>query len=163
MLIDYQGGAVDLSEDFTVAASNVITTLVFGQEVSVCGPGCARGPWAWLQHPSLCIAVWQKFLRAATVAQLSERDRCSLGLRLDLCSGFLPSAQSQWPRFHRAVWGKANAAGIMTAYLVSSVLGKKFPNPVFSRLLREVTRRDELIRRHLNQYQVQLSPLKETP
>lgn len=31
----YQGGAVDLSEDFTVAASNVITTLVFGREVSI--------------------------------------------------------------------------------------------------------------------------------
>lgn len=40
MLIDYQGGAVDLSEDFTVAASNVITTLVFGKEVSIC---CLRG------------------------------------------------------------------------------------------------------------------------
>lgn len=34
--MDYQGSAVDLSEDFTVAASNVITTLVFGKEVSIC-------------------------------------------------------------------------------------------------------------------------------
>lgn len=33
--MDYQGCAVDLSEDFTVAASNVITTLVFGKEVSI--------------------------------------------------------------------------------------------------------------------------------
>lgn len=33
--MDYQGSAVDLSEDFTVAASNVITTLVFGKEVSI--------------------------------------------------------------------------------------------------------------------------------
>lgn len=38
MLIDYQGAAVDLSEDFTVAASNVITTLVFGKEVSIFCP-----------------------------------------------------------------------------------------------------------------------------
>lgn len=33
--MDYQGSPVDLSEDFTVAASNVITTLAFGKEVSV--------------------------------------------------------------------------------------------------------------------------------
>lgn len=32
----YEGSAVDLSEDFTVAASNVITTLAFGKEVSIC-------------------------------------------------------------------------------------------------------------------------------
>ncbi|KAM7383632.1 hypothetical protein PAMP_003267 [Pampus punctatissimus] len=32
VLMDYQGSAVDLSEDFTVAASNVITTLAFGKE-----------------------------------------------------------------------------------------------------------------------------------
>ncbi|XP_069551645.1 steroid 21-hydroxylase [Brachyistius frenatus] len=32
VLMDYQGSAVDLSEDFTVAASNVITTLTFGKE-----------------------------------------------------------------------------------------------------------------------------------
>lgn len=36
VLTDYQGSAADLSEDFTVAASNVITTLVFGKEVSTC-------------------------------------------------------------------------------------------------------------------------------
>lgn len=35
VLVDYQGRAVDLSEDFTVAASNVITTLAFGKEVSI--------------------------------------------------------------------------------------------------------------------------------
>ncbi|KAJ0000300.1 hypothetical protein NQD34_012142, partial [Periophthalmus magnuspinnatus] len=32
VLMDYKGTAVDLSEDFTVAASNVITTLAFGKE-----------------------------------------------------------------------------------------------------------------------------------
>lgn len=36
--MDYQGSAVDLSEDFTVAASNVITTLAFGKEVSILPP-----------------------------------------------------------------------------------------------------------------------------
>lgn len=34
--MEYEGNAVDLSEDFTVAASNVITTLAFGKEVSIC-------------------------------------------------------------------------------------------------------------------------------
>lgn len=34
----YKGHAVDLSEDFTVAASNVITTLAFGIEVSILFP-----------------------------------------------------------------------------------------------------------------------------
>lgn len=33
--MDYQSSAVDLSEDFTVSASNVITTLAFGKEVSI--------------------------------------------------------------------------------------------------------------------------------
>lgn len=33
VLMDYQERAVDLAEDFTVAASNVITTLAFGKEV----------------------------------------------------------------------------------------------------------------------------------
>ncbi|CAB1416771.1 unnamed protein product [Pleuronectes platessa] len=32
VLMDYQGNAVDLSEDFSMAASNVITTLAFGKE-----------------------------------------------------------------------------------------------------------------------------------
>lgn len=51
----------------------------------------------------------------------------------------------------------------MTALPVSSVFAKKFPNPVFSRLLRAVTRRDEIIREHLNQYKVQIRPTNETP
>lgn len=45
VLIDYQGVAMDLSEDFTVAASNVITTLVFGKEVSVCHPCRIASPY----------------------------------------------------------------------------------------------------------------------
>lgn len=36
--MNYQGSAVDLSEDFTVAASNVITTLAFGKEASIFPP-----------------------------------------------------------------------------------------------------------------------------
>lgn len=35
----YHSSPVDLSEDFTVAASNVITTLAFGKEVSIISPG----------------------------------------------------------------------------------------------------------------------------
>lgn len=38
VLIGYHMKPVDLSEDFTVAASNVITTLAFGKEVSVLSP-----------------------------------------------------------------------------------------------------------------------------
>lgn len=37
---------------------------------------------------------------------------------------------------------------------MSFVLSKKLPNPVFSRLLKEVARRDEIIKKHLNQYKV---------
>lgn len=37
---------------------------------------------------------------------------------------------------------------------MSFVLSQKLPNPVFSRLLKEVARRDELIRKHINQYKV---------
>lgn len=39
-LIGYHMKPVDLSEDFTVAASNVITTLAFGKEVSVLFSSC---------------------------------------------------------------------------------------------------------------------------
>ncbi|KAK7886649.1 hypothetical protein WMY93_026270 [Mugilogobius chulae] len=38
VLMDYKGTAVDLSEDFTVAASNVITTLAFGKEYDKSSP-----------------------------------------------------------------------------------------------------------------------------
>lgn len=47
------------------------------------------------------------------------------------------------------------------AYVVLSVSHKKFPNPVFSRLLREVSRRDEIIRKHLDQFKVKLRPINE--
>ena len=43
--MDYQGSAMDLSEDFTVAASNVITTLAFGKEVSVFLPQLSLFLW----------------------------------------------------------------------------------------------------------------------
>jgi hypothetical protein len=35
VLLNYNGRAADLSEDFTVAASNIITTLAFGKEVRI--------------------------------------------------------------------------------------------------------------------------------
>lgn len=40
------------------------------------------------------------------------------------------------------------------AHNMSFVPSKKLPNPVFSRLLRVVARRDEIIRKHLDQYKV---------
>lgn len=48
-----------------------------------------------LKHWSPCFTVRQKLLRAATAAPLSEWDCGSLGLCLDLCSWYIPSAQSQ--------------------------------------------------------------------
>lgn len=39
---------------------------------------------------------------------------------------------------------------------------KKLPNPVFSRLMKEVARRDEIIRQHLNQYKVCKSRIQLT-
>lgn len=63
--------------------------------------------------------------------------------------------------FHCAVLGQANTGCSTTAYVVVSVFHKKFPNPVFSRLLREVSRRDEIIRKHLNQFKVKLRPINE--
>lgn len=39
-------------------------------------------------------------------------------------------------------------------HIIPFVLSQKLPNPVFSRLLKEVARRDELIIKHLNQYKV---------
>ncbi|XP_070768472.1 steroid 21-hydroxylase [Enoplosus armatus] len=100
VLMDYQGSAVDLSEDFTVAASNVITTLAFGKEY----------------------------------------DKSSLELQqLHSCLNEIV-----------ALWGSS-----WISALDSFPLLRKLPNPVFSRLLKEVARRDEIIRKHLNNYKSQ--------
>lgn len=98
--MDYRGSAVDLSEDFTVAASNVITTLAFGKEY----------------------------------------DKSSLELQeLHNCLNEIV-----------ALWGSS-----WISALDSFPLLRKLPNPVFAHLLKEVVRRDEIIRRHLNNYKSQ--------
>ncbi|XP_049439776.1 steroid 21-hydroxylase [Epinephelus fuscoguttatus] len=100
VLMDYQGDAVDLSEDFTVAASNVITTLAFGKEY----------------------------------------DKSSLELQqLHSCLNEIVG-----------LWGSS-----WISALDSFPLLRKLPNPVFSRLLKEVAKRDEIIREHLNTYKSQ--------
>uniref|UniRef100_UPI0037E7BEB6 steroid 21-hydroxylase n=1 Tax=Semicossyphus pulcher TaxID=241346 RepID=UPI0037E7BEB6 len=100
VLMQYQGRAVDLSEDFTVAASNVITTLAFGKEY----------------------------------------DKHSIELQeLHSCLNEIV-----------ALWGSS-----WISALDSFPLLRKLPNPVFARLLKEVARRDEIIRKHLNDYKSQ--------
>ncbi|KAK6327028.1 hypothetical protein J4Q44_G00026730 [Coregonus suidteri] len=104
VLLDYNGRAVDLSEDFTVAASNVITTLAFGKEY--------------------------------------EKSSAELQ-RLHGCLNEIVS-----------LWGSP-----WISALDSFPLLRKLPNPPFSRLLKEVARRDEIIRTHLDEYRMQ-SPSK---
>ncbi|XP_041757969.2 steroid 21-hydroxylase [Coregonus clupeaformis] len=104
VLLDYNGRAVDLSEDFTVAASNVITTLAFGKEY--------------------------------------EKSSAELQ-RLHGCLNEIVS-----------LWGSP-----WISALDSFPLLRKLPNPPFSRLLKEVDRRDEIIRTHLDEYRMQ-SPSK---
>ncbi|KAF7665732.1 hypothetical protein LDENG_00132670 [Lucifuga dentata] len=107
VLMGYQGNAVDLSEDFTVAASNVITTLAFGKEY----------------------------------------DKSSLELQ----------------HFHSclneivALWGSS-----WISVLDSFPLLRKLPNPVFSRLLKEISKRDDIIRKHINNYKSQDIKSEET-
>ncbi|XP_037130326.1 steroid 21-hydroxylase isoform X1 [Syngnathus acus] len=96
----YQGSAVDLSEDFTVAASNVITTLTFGKEYD----------------------------KKST--ELQELHKCLNEIV--------------------ALWGSC-----WISALDSFPLLRKLPNPVFSRLMKEVTKRDNIIRKHLNNYKSQ--------
>ncbi|XP_067366264.1 steroid 21-hydroxylase isoform X3 [Channa argus] len=100
VLMDYQCSAVDLSEDFTVAASNVITTLALGNEYDKSSP------------------------------ELQQLHNCLNEIV--------------------ALWGSA-----WISALDSFPLLRKFPNPVFSRLLKEVARRDEIIKQHLNNYKSQ--------
>uniref|UniRef100_A0A8C2WS39 Steroid 21-hydroxylase n=1 Tax=Cyclopterus lumpus TaxID=8103 RepID=A0A8C2WS39_CYCLU len=100
VLMDYQGSAVDLSEDFTVAASNVITTLVFGK----------------------------KYEKSSSELQ-----------KLHGCLNEIV-----------ALWGSP-----WISALDSFPLLRKLPNPVFARLLKEVAKRDEIIREHLNNYKSQ--------
>ncbi|KAK1896140.1 Steroid 21-hydroxylase [Dissostichus eleginoides] len=97
VLMDYQGSAVDLSEDFTVAASNVITTLAFGKEYN------------------------------KTSSELQQLHSCLNEIV--------------------ALWGSS-----WISALDSFPLLRKLPNPVFSRLLKEVAKRDEIIKEHLNNY-----------
>ncbi|KAM6967660.1 steroid 21-hydroxylase [Aplochiton taeniatus] len=100
VLLDYQGRAMDLSEDFTVAASNVITTLAFGKEY----------------------------------------DKSSNELqRLHGCLNEIVS-----------LWGSS-----WISALDSFPMLRKLPNPPFSRLLKEVAKRDDIIRAHLNDYKLQ--------
>ncbi|XP_036071644.1 steroid 21-hydroxylase isoform X2 [Oryzias melastigma] len=100
VLMGYHSSPVDLSEDFTVAASNVITTLAFGKEY----------------------------------------DKSSLELQqLHSCLNEIVS-----------LWGSS-----WISALDSFPLLRKFPNPVFARLLKEVARRDEIIKQHLDDYKLQ--------
>ncbi|MEQ2239388.1 hypothetical protein ILYODFUR_003982 [Ilyodon furcidens] len=100
VLMDYQETAVDLSEDFTVAASNVITTLAFGKEYD------------------------------KTTPELQELHSCLNDIV--------------------ALWGSS-----WISALDSFPLLRKMPNPVFARLLKEVARRDAIIKQHLNNYKSQ--------
>ncbi|XP_068180241.1 steroid 21-hydroxylase [Antennarius striatus] len=100
VLMNYRGRPVDLSEDFTVAASNVITTLAFGKEY--------------------------------------EKSSSELRQMHDCLNEIVGLWGSPW-----------------ISTLDSFPLLRKFPNPVFSHLLKEVARRDEIIRKHLNNYKSQ--------
>ncbi|XP_076016768.1 steroid 21-hydroxylase [Genypterus blacodes] len=106
ILLGYQGTAVDLAEDFTVAASNVITTLSFGKEY----------------------------------------DKSSLELQsLHSCLNEIV-----------ALWGSS-----WISALDSFPLLRKLPNPVFSSLLREVKRRDDIIREHISNYKLMSAQSQE--
>ncbi|XP_072535201.1 steroid 21-hydroxylase [Salminus brasiliensis] len=98
VLLDYREEAVDLSEDFTVAASNVITTLAF--------------------------------------AKSYEKS----SVELQNLHGCLNKIVSLWG----SPWISA---------LDSFPLLRRLPNPHFSQLMKEVTRRDELIGGHLDEFQ----------
>uniref|UniRef100_A0A8C2F118 Steroid 21-hydroxylase n=1 Tax=Cyprinus carpio TaxID=7962 RepID=A0A8C2F118_CYPCA len=99
---DYNGKAVDLSEDFTVAASNVITTLTFGK----------------------------------------SHDKFSVDLqKLQVCLNEIVS-----------LWGSP-----WISALDSFPLLRKLPNPPFSRLMKEVARRDEMIGKHIEEFKVRMN------
>ncbi|XP_037532958.1 steroid 21-hydroxylase [Nematolebias whitei] len=100
VLIGYHMKPVDLSEDFTVAASNVITTLAFGKEYDK---------------------------KSSELQQLHHCLNEIVGL-----------------------WGSA-----WISALDSFPLLRKLPNPVFARLLKEVARRDEIIKHHLDDFKSQ--------
>ncbi|XP_062847867.1 steroid 21-hydroxylase [Trichomycterus rosablanca] len=99
VLLEYKEEAMDLSEDFTVAASNIITTLVFGKS----------------------------YEKSST--QLQELHDC------------LNEIVSLWG----SPWISA---------LDSFPLLRRLPNAPFSRLMRAVARRDELIKAYLDEFKV---------
>ncbi|XP_029359631.1 steroid 21-hydroxylase [Echeneis naucrates] len=100
ILMDYEANAVDLSEDFTVAASNVITSLAFGKEYDKSSP------------------------------ELQQLHSCLNEIV--------------------ALWGSSWISALDFFPIL-----RKFPNPVFHRLLKEVAKRDEIIKQHLKNYKAQ--------
>uniref|UniRef100_A0A672LMV3 Steroid 21-hydroxylase n=1 Tax=Sinocyclocheilus grahami TaxID=75366 RepID=A0A672LMV3_SINGR len=102
VLWDYNGKSVDLSEDFTVAASNVITTLTFGKSY----------------------------------------DKSSVDLK---------KLQDSLNKIV-SLWGSP-----WISVLDSFPLLRKLPNPPFSRLMKEIARRDELIGKHIEEFKVRMN------
>uniref|UniRef100_A0A673H4S2 Steroid 21-hydroxylase n=1 Tax=Sinocyclocheilus rhinocerous TaxID=307959 RepID=A0A673H4S2_9TELE len=102
VLWDYNGKSVDLSEDFTVAASNVITTLTFGKSY----------------------------------------DKSSVDLK---------KLQDSLNKIV-SLWGSP-----WISMLDSFPLLRKLPNPPFSRLMKEIARRDELIGKHIEEFKVRMN------
>ncbi|XP_048117404.1 steroid 21-hydroxylase [Alosa alosa] len=106
VLLEYNETAVDLSEDFTVAASNVITTLAFGKQYNKTSPEL----------------------------------QCLHGCLNEIV----------------ALWGSS-----WISALDSFPILRKLPNPPFSRLLKEVSRRDDIIRTYLKELKVEDDAIKE--
>ncbi|XP_063054437.1 steroid 21-hydroxylase isoform X1 [Engraulis encrasicolus] len=106
VLLGYKETPVDLSEDFTVAASNVITTLAFGKQYDKSSPELQR------LHGCLNEIV--------------------------------------------ALWGSP-----WISALDSFPLLRKLPNPPFARLLKEVSRRDDIIKTHLDSLKVANDAMRE--
>lgn len=91
-------------------------------------------------------------------------------MRLLLCGA--PLGFLLWTPSHCSESVNINHLGLIAAktnkyflngmsHIVSFALPKKLPNPVFSRLLKEVARRDEIITKHLNNYKVSKTNAKD--
>lgn len=79
-----------------------------------------------------------------------------MGFALDFCSGLLSTSQSQLICTGLTIdQSKDQQTSFkMPLHKLSIVFSKKLPNPVFARLLKEVAKRDDIIREHLNNYKV---------
>lgn len=155
MLLDYNKKPVDLSEDFTVATSNIITKLAFGKAVSI----TYISNRITTELSALIYLFRSSSQYKKSSAHLQEMHSC-LNKIVSLWGSPWISALDSFPLLRvthsfslKLTIFFVSSATVLILFTIISL--QRLPNPPFTRLMKEVARRDELIGGHLDQFKVQ--------